>query len=286
VGNTVLIRKRGATKGVRGNVLSVLRQELRSYPFVLDAQRPGPLIASYNVHKCVGIDKRFDPARVAAVIAEIAPDVIALQEVDGRFGRRAGLLDLQSLRRETGLVPVAVPAQGGTHGWHGNLCLVREGTVGDMQQVRLPGVEPRGALVVDVNLDAGPLRIVAAHLGLLRRSRAQQAEAILAAISARADRPTLLMGDLNEWRLGARSSLLNFNPTFGPLSVALPSYPSRFPIFALDRILGSPHDLISRIEVHDTALARMASDHLPIKAWIDFNRVTPESPASSDLLAA
>jgi len=50
------------------------------------------------------------------------------------------------------------------------------------------------------------------------------------------------------------------------LAVALPSFPSRFPLFALDRILANPHDLISGIEVHATPLARIASDHLPIKA--------------------
>ena len=123
--------------------------------------------------------------------------------------------------------------------------------------------------MVDVDLEVGPLRIVAAHLGLLRHSRAQQAETILAAVSAGSDRPSLLLGDLNEWRLGARSSLLNFDPAFGPLTAALPSFPSRFPLFALDRILAKPHDLISSLEVHDTPLARIASDHLPIKAWID-----------------
>src|SRR6476660_5341625 len=64
------------------------------------------LIASYNVHKCVGVDKRFDPERTAAVISEIGADAIALQEADQRFGDRAGLLDLCRLERESGLVPV------------------------------------------------------------------------------------------------------------------------------------------------------------------------------------
>jgi hypothetical protein len=53
------------------------------------------------------------------------------------------------------------------------------------------------------------------------------------------------------------------------LTVALPSFPARFPLFALDRILANPPDLIAGIEVHDTPLARIASDHLPVKARID-----------------
>src|SRR5262249_45354562 len=140
------------------------------------------LIASYNVHKCVGMDMRFDPERTAAVIGEIDADVIALQEADSRFGERTGLLDLGRLEHESGLIPVPVSGNASCHGWHGNLLLFRAGTVRDVHQISLPGVEPRGALVVDVDLTLGPLRIVATHLGLLRRSRGKQAEAILEAV--------------------------------------------------------------------------------------------------------
>lgn len=266
-------------------ILAALQQERKTY-LCGSGAKADTLIASYNVHKCVGMDKRFDPDRVAAVIGEIGADVIALQEADQRFGERAGLLDLSRLERESGLLPVPVTGRSNGHGWHGNLLLFREGTVRDVHQIRLPGVEPRGALVVDVDLNVGPLRIVAAHLGLLRRSRTQQAEAILAAVEADDARPTLLMGDLNEWRLGSRSSLHALNPAFGPLTVALPSFPSRFPLFALDRILGNPHDLISGIEVHDTPLARIASDHLPIKARIDLEGASSQSPSEDGAIAA
>src|SRR3546814_5011969 len=120
------------------------------------------------------MDKRFDPDRTAAVIGEIGADVIALQEADQGFGDRYGLIDLSRLERDCGLLPVPVASMSKSHGWHGNLLLCREGIVRDVHQIRLPGVEPRGALVVDMELGNGPLRIVSAHLGLLRRSRAQQ----------------------------------------------------------------------------------------------------------------
>jgi endonuclease/exonuclease/phosphatase family metal-dependent hydrolase len=265
--------------------LAALQQRKASYA-PGGAARADTLIASYNVHKCIGMDKRFDPDRTAAVIGEIGADIIALQEADQRFGDRAGLIDLARLERECGLLPVPLAGRSKNHGWHGNLLLFRQGTVRDVHRIRLPSVEPRGALVVDVDLNVGPLRIVAAHLGLLRRSRAQQAAAILSAVSARCERPTLLLGDLNEWRLGARSSLLHFEPAFGPLTVALPSFPSRFPLFALDRILANPHDLIAGIEVHDTPLARVASDHLPIKARIDLDGTSTQLPTESAVLAA
>lgn len=259
------------SKSFRPLVVSTLRQERKAYH--ADDGHDGhgdAIIASYNIHKCVGLDGQFNPKRTMAVIKDIGADVIALQEVDQRFGDRTGLLDLHVLEREFGLVPVPVKGIRNSHGWHGNMVLVRDGTVTAAHQLVLPGIEPRGALIVDLELAAGPLRIIAAHLGLLRRSRAQQIDAILSAAQPHDGRPALLMGDLNEWRLGKRSSLQALEPTFGPLHANVASFPSRFPMWSLDRILANPQRLVSRIEIHDTPLARVASDHLPIKAAIRF----------------
>ena len=195
-------------------------------------------------------------------------DVIALQEVDRRFGDCASLLDLNALEQESGLVPIPLRGVRSNHGWRGNLVLVRDGTVTAARQLVLPGAEPRGALIVDLALPIGPLRIIAAHLGLLRRSRAHQVRALVSAAETKDGRPTLLMGDLNEWRVGQRSSLRALEPAFGPLDATVASFPSRFPLWSLDRILANPHSAVSRIEIHDTPLARAASDHLPIKAVI------------------
>src|SRR5688572_30013769 len=86
------------------------------------------VVASYNIHKCVGTDGRFDPTRIAAVIAELDADVVAIQEADKRFGRRQGLLDLAALEG-TGLrlVPTSEASDG--HGWHGNALLLKRGEV-------------------------------------------------------------------------------------------------------------------------------------------------------------
>ena len=262
------------------------RQERRALLSPTKAPVGGTLVASYNVHKCVGMDKQFDPARIAQVIAELGADIVALQEADQRFGERAALLDFKCIERECGLTAVPVRGAKNGHGWHGNVLLVRAAKVHDAHRIRLPGVEPRGALVVDLDLDAGPLRIVAAHLGLLRRSRAQQAAAILDAIAARPERPTLVLGDLNEWRVCDRSALQRLAHLFGPLAPALPSFPSRLPLFALDRILGSPHHLVAHTEVHDTPLARVASDHLPVKARIDLAAAAAQGVAERAAIAA
>jgi len=226
------------------------------------------VVASYNIHKCVGTDGRFEPARIAAVIAEMDADVVAVQEADKRFGRRHGLLDIKALEKQTGLSLIPTSEEANGHGWHGNALLLRKGKVRDMRRLALPGAEPRGALVVDLDLPAGPLRLVAAHLGLFRRSRRWQVRSILDAIEQGPRMPILLVGDLNEWRPGRKSSLHELRPVFGPLSHSHFSFPSYFPVIALDRVIGSP-GLVTAMEVHDSRLAQVASDHLPLKATID-----------------
>jgi endonuclease/exonuclease/phosphatase family metal-dependent hydrolase len=223
-------------------------------------------LASYNIHKCVGTDRRRDPQRILDVLAEINADIVALQEADLRFGERDGLLDLQQLHDRLGLVPVPVTGAVKNHGWHGNVVLVREAVVHGQHQLVLPGVEPRGALVVDAELRNLPLRIIATHFGLLKNSRAKQVEAVLHAAQDAGERTVLLMGDLNEWRIGRRSGLSGLTPIFGNADFFMPSYPSRYPLLALDRILCSPRHMLKNITVHSTPLSRKASDHLPIMA--------------------
>ena len=223
-------------------------------------------VASYNIHKGVGTDRRRDMARTAAVIAEIGADILALQEADTRFGTRKGLLDLDGIRRDLGLIAVPLDGVGDAHGWHGNLLLVRNALVQEVHQLILPGLEPRGAMVADMMIAGRPLRVVTAHLGLLAASRAAQARALLDKISGLEGRPTLLMGDLNEWRGGgAAFRTLKQHFTLAPPRA---SFPSRFPLLALDRMMMSPHGDLLDVMVHDSPLSRRASDHLPIKATL------------------
>lgn len=223
-------------------------------------------VASWNIHKGVGSDRRRDLGRTIRVIAELGADVVALQEADRRFGDRAGLLDLAELRRLSGLEPVNVDTPGPSHGWHGNLILVRpEAEVRSIRTLPLPGLEPRGALVAELRLHGRPLRVIGAHFGLLPRSRRQQTEAILDRIDAMDPHPTLLMGDLNEWRTGPASPLAPFLRHFRP-APAPRSFPARLPMLPLDRIMVGPVGELHEVAVHASPLSRRASDHLPLTA--------------------
>ncbi len=229
------------------------------------------VVGSYNLHKAVGRDMRRDPSRTIEVIREMGADVVALQEVDRRFGARSGVLDLQALHARTGLAPVPFPERLGhaAHGWHGNLLLFRGAEVERVLPITLPGLEPRGALVADLRVAGHPLRVIGAHLGLLKQSRLQQARRLAEEIGADDDRPTIVMGDLNEWRLGAKCSLMPLRKRLSAVkrsALTVPSFPAHMPVLPLDRIIGCKRSEVVELARHDTELSRMASDHLPLVA--------------------
>jgi endonuclease/exonuclease/phosphatase family metal-dependent hydrolase len=228
-------------------------------------------VATYNMQKGFGVDLRRDPARTHGVIARLGADIVALQEADRRFFTRRGVLDLGLLREETGLSPVPLHTRSGrdAHGWHGNVILARQAEAREVRLLTLPGAEPRGAVIADLETEEhGPLRIIAVHLGLSSRARAAQA-ALLAQETARDGRPTILLGDLNEWRLGPFSTLAPLYARFGEPGMGK-SFPSPMPLFPLDRIFVSCDTRAFDVSVHDGGQARRASDHLPLVARIAF----------------
>jgi endonuclease/exonuclease/phosphatase family metal-dependent hydrolase len=235
------------------------------------------IVSSYNIHKAVGTDMRRDPTRTVRVIAEIGADIVALQEVDRRFGDRKGVLDASLLRTETGLEPVALTDRLGAraHGWHGNLLLLRGAEVEQARAVTLPGLEPRGAIVADIRMQGQPLRIIAAHLGLLHQSRLSQARFLSQEIMGGDGRPTLVMGDFNEWRLGAGCSLMPLRRELRAVkrsASTIPSFPAQLPVLPLDRIIACRQAELRDLRAHDSVLARKASDHLPIRAGLSLPR--------------
>ena len=237
------------------------------------------IVSSYNIHKAVGTDMRRDPTRTVQVIREIGADIVALQEVDRRFGDRRGVLDPEMLHSVTGLVPVALTDRLGAraHGWHGNLLLLHSGVeVEEARAVTLPGLEPRGAIVADIRINGQPLRVITAHLGLLHQSRVLQARFLSKVIEEGDGRPTLVMGDFNEWRLGAGCSLMPLRRELRAVkrsAQTIASFPAQMPVLPLDRIIGCRRAEIGDLRIHDSILARKASDHLPIRAALNLPRV-------------
>jgi endonuclease/exonuclease/phosphatase family metal-dependent hydrolase len=223
------------------------------------------VVASYNVHGAVGLDRRFAPERIAAVLDEIGADVIALQELDVR-----GDVDvLVHLREHGGWRALSAPtvhrAGGGEFG-NGLLThfAVRDTRRHDLSVARR---EPRGALDAVLDCAGTPLRVIATHLGLHPTERQHQIARLLEAIRGGPQLPTVLLGDLNEWWL-RRRSLRALHAHFGA-APAHATFPSLLPLLALDRVWVAPAAALYDVRVHRSRLARRASDHLPLVATLE-----------------
>jgi len=228
-------------------------------------------VASYNIQKSIGTDFRRRPERILDVLVELDADVIALQEVDRRFGARITSLSPAAIAEATGYRPVVFGARPQSLGWHGNTLLVRKDIeVVAQRTLILPGLEPRGAVLADLQLHNTGFRVVGLHLGLLGLWRKRQAQAVLDQLEAlEQPLPTVIMGDLNEWSVNG-GCLANFSRDHH-VGWPGPSYPSMRPVFSYDRIIASADVSIDAVGVHGTAMARVASDHLPVWAHLGLN---------------
>jgi endonuclease/exonuclease/phosphatase family metal-dependent hydrolase len=219
--------------------------------------------ASYNIHKAVGVDGRFDPDRIIAVLRELHADVIALQEADRRFGERESVLP-KALLDDTPWRAAPVARRPRSLGWHGNALLVRRDIEIELAEpLPLPTLEPRGAVRADLLVEGRRLRVLGAHLDLSGLRRRDQIRAMLRHCAACTTAcPTVLMGDFNQWGRGA---LREFVAPWEALTIGN-SFPSRRPLAALDRIVHSGEWACREVAVHHSALAAVASDHLPVRA--------------------
>ncbi len=218
-------------------------------------------LATYNVHGCA------DLARTATVLRALEADVIALQELNWNPSDALHVLD--DLAARLGCTPLAGPTLLRPDGHYGNALLTRLPVVRTrLEDLSFPGREPRGALAAELRVGASALTVIATHLGLAPRERRRQMQRLLALVRA-SDKPVVLLGDLNEWFLWGRP-LRWLRRHFGR-TPAPATFPARWPLFALDRFWVEPARLLERIEVHDAAPAKEASDHLPLVATLALN---------------
>jgi len=226
-------------------------------------------VATYNIRKAVGLDRRRDPARILAVLKEIDADIVALQEVDRRFGARVSAIPLAMLEADSPYVPVPLNFRLAAIGWHGNAILVRKGIeVRRAQPIDMPTLEPRGAVMAELSVNGHSLRVIGVHLDLSGLWRRKQIRALLAAIDASPRHmPTILMGDFNQW---SDSGALNELAFHHHRLVQTPkSFHTSRPVARLDRIIVS-HDVnVTAADSHISALSKQASDHLPLWASIE-----------------
>lgn len=230
-------------------------------------------VATYNIRKAIGLDQRRDPGRILEVLREIDADVIALQEVDRRFGARATALPLDQIERDTPWMPVPLHFRPKAIGWHGNALLVRRGIdVRCADPLPMPMLEPRGAVMAELSVDGQPLRVIGLHLDLSGLWRRRQIKALLAHVDSGRNMPTILMGDFNQWSDSGALSEFAFH--HHRIVQTPKSFHTARPLARLDRIIVS-HDIrVEEAGCHQSDLSRQASDHLPIWAKLQIGRAS------------
>jgi len=235
-----------------------------------------PRLLTYNVHRCVGVDRRLDVARIADVIAEHEPDIVCLQELD--VGRaRTGLVDQASAIADrltmTFHFHAAMTVETEEYG-DAILTLRPERLVksGPLPTVRgIPGLEPRGALWAAIEFDGVTLNVINTHLGLVPREQRLQTAALLGEGwlgHPSCVGPTLLTGDFNATSItrpyqALTRRLADCQRTLG-LRPSVKTFPSSFPAIRIDHCFTSPEVVVTGVTAPFSPLARMASDHLPL----------------------
>ncbi|ULX51747.1 endonuclease [Cupriavidus taiwanensis] len=226
-------------------------------------------VVSYNIHRAVGTDRRYRPDRIAAVLAELAADIVALQEVESGSSNDH---TLEYLAGHTGMHVVSGFTRVRGSADYGNALLTRFAPEAVNQiDLTVKGCEPRGAIDATVACTASgcanPLRVIATHLGLRPGERRHQVQQLLNYVAAAPPLPTILLGDVNEWFLWGRP--LRWLHAYFEHTPHTATFPSRLPVFALDRIWVSPRAHLVSVASHRSPLARVASDHLPLVACFE-----------------
>jgi len=235
-----------------------------------------PRIVTYNVHRCVGNDRRLDVSRVAEVLAKLEPDIVALQELDVGRARTGGVDQAHDIAKQLDMACHFHAALKVEEELYGDAILtaypeklIQAGPLPGYS--RMPVLEPRGALWVEVEIDGRGVQILNTHLGLVPREQQIQAE-FLAGPSwlahPRCVGPRILLGDFN----ATASSVVYRTLTarlaaarrLAPTQTATSTFPSQLPVLRIDHLFVSPEIRVTGVFAPFEPLTRAASDHLPL----------------------
>lgn len=248
-------------------------------------------ILTYNVHRCVGVDRRLDVDRIAAVIGEYEPDVVCLQELDVGRARTGGVDQAHEIAERLAMTfhfHAAMQVEEELYGDAILTCrperLVRAGPLPTLRGV--PGLEPRGALWVAIDFDGQEVNVINTHLGLVPREQRLQAAALVGRewLSHPELRgPVILVGDFNATSLARpyqRVSKRLVDAQKAPaIARTVPTFPSAFPVLRIDHCFVTPDIQVTAVRAPFSPLARMASDHLPL--IVDFELAPARAAAAT-----
>ncbi|HEY3890296.1 MAG TPA: endonuclease/exonuclease/phosphatase family protein [Caulobacteraceae bacterium] len=235
-----------------------------------------PRILTYNVHGCIGTDRRLDVGRIVDAIAAFEPDIVALQELDVGRARSGGVDQAHEIARGLDMACHFNAALRVEEEQYGDAILTSyperlvkagplPGLIGRMQ------VESRGALWVAVDIAGVEVQIITAHLGLMPREQRRQAVALAGSDWLDCEdcrNPAILLGDFNA--TGASIVYRTLAAKMidarrrAPSSAGTSTFPSTFPMLRIDHVFVTPDVRVKAIRAPFRPLTRIASDHLPL----------------------
>ena len=237
-------------------------------------------IMTYNVHGCVGVDRKLDVGRVAAVIAQCKPDVVALQELDVCRARSGNVDQAHAIASRLGMTFHFNSAMNIAEEKYGDAILtnlpMRLVRSGGLPKPRLRGLEPRGAVWVAVEADGCEVQVINTHLGLVPLEQRGQMACLLGRDwvgNPDCQRPAILLGDFNAttryavYRTAVQH-LRDAQKLLGDKRV-IPTFPSRYPVLRIDHMFLTEGLRVRDVYAPAGPLAQSASDHLPLVADIE-----------------
>ena len=226
-------------------------------------------IATYNIHRCRGMDRRVNPLRIIEVLRDIDADVIALQEVIGAGPAGAGQAEEIGAGLGMGWVMACVRVL--RRHQFGNVVLSRYPIVHHSQyDLSWRTCESRACQRADLDIEGRVLHVYNVHLGTAVLERRYQAGRLASFVhDRRVAGPKVILGDFNEWMRGLATKTLSSlfeSVDIGTHLKRRRTYPGLFPVVHLDHIYYEGRVEVLSVEMPRTRLSLMASDHLPLVA--------------------
>ena len=241
-------------------------------------ESPTLRVATYNVHGCVGMDEQRSESRIADVIASLQADIVGLQELDQNRARSAAVDQAGVIAKQLGWHHFFHPAMRRSEELYGDAILSRY-PITVRHAVELPGNAPwycretRGITWAEAETPLGLVHIVNTHFGLGRLERRLQAQLLTSAEwlgAVTPQMPVIVLGDFNSlpWSPAYRAIARELHDVrrlvASPFSMR--TYPTKFPVLAVDHIFITPALRALNMHVHRAPPARVASDHFPLVA--------------------
>jgi endonuclease/exonuclease/phosphatase family metal-dependent hydrolase len=241
---------------------------------------------TYNIHSCVNMDGKVRPEKVARVIDELSPDVVALQEVDAGIPRTHHQDQAKIIGEMLGMDFRFFPVVKNGDQKYG-LAILSRFPLQDLRIGRLPPLYPklklnlqkRGVMWAILKTSSGPMHFFNTHLSLYRLERRKQSQALFGKdwlMAVPKEEPLVFCGDLNAGPLSPvyrRLSryLMDVQKTPSRSRRSKPTFPSRRPFFRIDHMFISRHIRRLNTVVPINENSRLASDHLPLCADLEID---------------